>query len=107
MQKHIITVLLSFSSVLFVVLSGTIMAYQTNIIPDVEDKFQKAIREKDTISAYVTQLEEELALAKEKQLEMENKLREKLANEERRVLEKNQEEQNARIAAEKKLLLKN
>ena len=105
MQKNIINVFLSFSGVIFFVLSGTIIAYRTNIIPDMEDKFEKAlekaIREKNEQTLYAQTLAEELEIAKQNQQKAESRLKEKLAQEERLALEKARKEQEARLAAQK------
>jgi cell division protein FtsN len=104
MQKHIIPVLASFFSVIVIILLGMNIAYRTNVIPQIEadhnkkrEELHQQVMEKET---YISTLENELNIARERQIEAEKDLAEKLAEEERIALEKAQKEQEARIAAE-------
>lgn len=104
MQKHIIPVLVSFFSVIVIILLGTNIAFRTNIIPDLEEKFskerEKLIYEAQKKDAYIETLQNELELAQQRQIDAEKKLAEKLEEEERIALEKAQAEQAARLAAQ-------
>jgi len=104
MQKHIMPVLSSFFGVIIFILLGTNIAYRTNTIPTLKDEFQKekeiSQRREEDKNDYITNLQKELDIAIEKQYKAEEKLKEKLAIEERIAQEKARKEQEARIAAE-------
>ena len=89
MQKNIISVLLSFFSVIFIILIGTTISYRKNVIPELENKFKK---EREEINRNFGIFEKELDFALKKQSEAEEKLKVKLAEEERIALEKAQKE---------------
>ena len=107
MQKNLIYVLISFLSVALIISIGTNIAYRTNVITDLKNDFQKnaeehqqKINEKDD---NIARLEKELNISLQKQTEAETSLKEKLAEEERILLEKERKKQEDRIVAEKKV----
>lgn len=106
MQKHIISVLLSFFGVIAVILLGTNIAYRTNVLPamesDLRKEQEKAYRREQEMDEQIENLQKELGIATNKQYEAEERLKEKLAIEERIAQEKARQEQAARIAAQQK-----
>lgn len=104
MQKHLLTVVLSFSAVMIAILLGANIAYRTNTIPALRADFA---RERDDMhdqqqaqEQYIATLQDELTVARDKQHEAEQKLSVKLAEEERIAQEQAQRAQAARIAAQ-------
>ena len=102
MQKHIISVFLSFSGVIFVIMAGTNIAYRTNIIPEIERNFQEenqvlnqTINDLDTT---IARLEQEVKIARQQKQLAEAKLKEKLVEEERIALERAKIAANAKAA---------
>jgi len=108
MHKNLIYVLVSFLSVALIISIGINIAYRTSIITNLKSDFQK--KEDDEAqkmilkNEQITKLNEELEIARKKQVDAENKLKEKLAEEERIRLEEEQRIKDAQIAAEKKAL---
>jgi|GEM_PF-2545946 len=104
MQKSILYVLISFSSVTFVILFGTLTAYKTNIIPAREKEYQKehlqVIEQAQKQEDRIKELQAELDLALEKQREAEELLKGRLQEEEQLALEKARLEQEARLRAQ-------
>ncbi len=103
MQKYIISVLLSFSGVIFTIMAGINIAYRTNVIPKIERDFQE---ENQTLEQTITNFDDtiaklngEIEIARQQQQFAEARLKEKLAEEERIALEKAQALERARIAA--------
>lgn len=101
MQKHIISVLASFSGVTMAILLGIIIAYNTNVIPSLERELDQERESAKIKSQSLENLQNEMEVAQEGRLEAERRLAEKLAEEEVLALEKARQEQEARIAAEK------
>ena len=106
MQKNIVPVLLSFFGVAIIVMLGTDIAYRKNVLSDLKTDFKKEQEQKSNTlqekNAHILKLEEDLTIAIQKQTDAENKLKEKLAEEERIQLEKEQKEKAAQVAADKK-----
>ncbi len=100
MQKHIIPVLTSFSGVIIAIMIGVIIAYNTNIIPTLEEELAKEKESSDRKDQNIARLQEEVDFAQAKQFEAEDKLKIKLAEEEAAALERARQAQLARIAAE-------
>ncbi len=105
MKKNVVYVVASFFTVICIILLGVNIIFRTKTIPELErsvykkqEKFEQQVQ---TREKRIIQLEKELTSSVEKQRKAENDLKEKLAEEERIVLEKAQAEEDARIAAEK------
>ncbi len=104
MQKHIIIVLSSFLGVALIIMLGTNIAYRTNVIPALKNDFANERTQKEQViidkNKRIEQLKNELEIAYKKQKDAEEKLQEKLDEEERIARQKAQQAENARIAAQ-------